>query len=84
MLDSGIHPILLQERTTYFENGAVVMHSCYLEKGFLFTDAKVAFYTGNDIFQNRKKKQSRKIGKKYDSKKIENFIQLRLMVLDNL
>lgn len=77
LLDSGIHPILLQERTTYFENGAVVMHSCYLEKGFLFTDAKVAFYTGNDIFQNRKKKQSRKIGKKYDSKKIENFIQLK-------
>ncbi len=55
----------------------VFMSRMAMDKGFLFTDCKIAFYTGNDIFRSIKRKKRRTDKKQYKGKKIENFIQLQ-------
>lgn len=55
----------------------VYLSSFPLEEGFLFTDSKLAIYTGSDVFKVIKRKRYRSEKKKYEGKKIENFIELK-------
>ncbi|MFC4804004.1 transcription-repair coupling factor [Filifactor villosus] len=77
LLDSEVALESLGEHGKYCpDEPKVYMSRVFLEEGFLFTDSKLAFYTGNDIFRVIKRKR-KKTEKKYEGTKIENFIELK-------
>ncbi|MGL5439053.1 MAG: transcription-repair coupling factor [Filifactoraceae bacterium] len=78
LIDEGFSPIFYDNKDIFKRNNLILLNQ-KLSTGYIYTDEKIAVFSGEDIFRHTRENALKKINKhkEYKSKKIESFIELK-------